>query len=136
MMEQEEKATEDINIEVIMQDIRRQILSQRRIGKGDLPVAGKRFSLAFYEQLYQATLMQSETGITMHVTKSTVPLIGPLIDKVRGKFHQLVLFYVEQVVARQRPVNEHLLQAITLLSQELEAEEEPEQETVPIESEQ
>jgi hypothetical protein len=121
-MEQQEKNEADVDIEAIMQDIRQQILSQRRVGKGDLPVAGRRFSPAFYEQLYQVGLMQSEIGVTMQVTKSNVPLVGTLIDKVRAKFHQLMLFYAEQVVAQQLPVNEHLLQAVTLLSQELEAE--------------
>ncbi len=126
-MEQEDQINEDVDIEAIMQDIRRQILSQRRIGKADLPIAGSRFSPAFYEQLYQASLMQSETGVTVNITKSTLPLFGPLIDKLRGMFHQLVLYYVEQVVARQDSVNEHLLQAISLLSQELEAEVDLEQ---------
>jgi hypothetical protein len=134
MMEQEKNANEEVDIEAIMQDIRRQILSQRRIGKRELPVAGKRFSPAFYEQLYQAGLMQSETGVMMHVTKSTVPIFGSLIDMLRGKLHQLVLFYVEKAVVQQNSVNDHLLQAITLLSQELEAEDGQEQEVEPTES--
>lgn len=136
MMDQEEKSTEVVNIEVIMQDIRRQILSQRRIGNGDLPLGGKRFSPAFYEQLYQARLMQSEPGVMVHVTKSPVPLFGSLIDRVRGKFHQLVLFYIEPVVTQQKVINDHLLQAITLLSQELEAEAEQEQDMQPKENDQ
>ncbi len=136
MMEQEEKSTNEVNIEKIMQDIRRQILSKKRIGKADLPLGGKRFSPAFYEQLYQAGLMQSETGVTMLVTKSTMPLLGSLIDTLRGKFHQLVLFYMDQVVSQQAEVNDHLLQAITLLSQELEAETKPDEEEQAIESRQ
>lgn len=135
MVEKEEISGEAIDIEAIMQEIRQQILSQRRVGKGDLPVAGRRFSPAFYEQLYQAGLMQSELGVTMHVTRSHFPLFGSLIDKLRGKIHQLVLFYVEKAVAQQRAVNEHLLQAITLLSQELEAELGQEPEELPQEDE-
>lgn len=121
-MEMEENS-EEVDIEAIMQEIRRQILSQRRIGKEEVPVTGRRFSPAFYEQLYQAALMQSETGVTMHVTRSKIPLLGALVDKARVVVHQLVLFYVEKVVERQNAVNEHLLQALMLLSQELEAEE-------------
>jgi hypothetical protein len=133
-MEQEEKPTDDVNIEEIMQDIRRQILSKKRIGKADLPVAGKRFSPAFYEQLYQAGLMQSESGVMLYVTKSSVPFLGSLIDMLRSKFHQLVLFYIDQVVSQQMVVNDHLLQAITLMSQELEAENRPDEEAQAIES--
>ncbi len=122
MMEQEKKTTGEVDIEAIMQDIRRQILSKKGIGKADLPLGGKRFSAAFYEQLYQASLLQGESGVTMFVTKSSVPLLGSLVDSLRGKFHQLVLFYIDQVVSQQTAVNDHLLQAITLLSQELEEE--------------
>jgi hypothetical protein len=136
MMEQEEKPTDEVNIEEIMQDIRRQILSKKRIGKAGLPVAGKRFSAEFYEQLYQAGLMQSESGVTVHVTKSPLPLLGSLIDMVRGKFHQLVLFYIDQVVLQQALVNDHLLQAITLMSQELEAETRSDEEAQANESQQ
>jgi len=122
MMEQEEKATDEVNIEEIMQDIRRQILSKKRIGKADIPLAGKRFSQEFYEELYLAGLMQSESGVMVHITKSPVPILGSLIDMVRGKFHQLVIFYIEKVVLNQTAVNDHLLAAISLLSQELEEE--------------
>jgi len=134
MMEQEENPTDEVNIEEIMQDIRRQILSKKRIGKADLPLAGKRFSAAFYEQLYQAGLMQGESGVTLHVTKSPVPLLGSLIDMVRSKFHQLILFYINQVVLQQAAVNDHLLQAISLMSQELEEEAEQDNEEQLIES--
>ncbi len=133
MMEQEEGTGDEVNIEAIMQDIRRQILSKKRIGQADLPLGGKRFSPAFYEQLYQASLMQSETGVTMLVTKSTVPLLGSLIDMLRSKLHQLVLFYIDQVVSQQTAVNDHLLQAITLMSQELEEEAKQESEEQPVE---
>ncbi len=134
MMEQEEGTGDEVNIEAIMQDIRRQILSKKRIGQADLPLGGKRFSPAFYEQLYQASLMQSETGVTMLVAKSTVPLLGSLIDMLRSKLHQLVLFYIDQVVSQQTAVNDHLLQAITLMSQELEEEAKQESEEKPVEN--
>lgn len=122
MIEQQDDMPEEVDIEAIMQDIRRQILEQRRRGQTPIPVAGKRFSPAFYEQLYQAGLMQGEIGVTLQVTQSPVPLVGPLIDKFRSLFHRLVLFYLEQITSQQKEINEHLLQAITILSQELEAE--------------
>ena len=122
MMEQEERSSGKVDIEAIMQDIRQQILSKKRIGKAAVPLGGKRFSPAFYEQIYQASLLESEFGVTMHVTKSSVPLVGSLIDKLRAQFHQLVLFYIDQLVSQQTAINDHLLQAISLLSQELEEE--------------
>ncbi len=68
---------DEVDIEAIMQEIRRQILSKKRIGQAGLPLGGKRFSPAFYEQLYQAALLGSEFGMAMHVTKSRLPLLGP-----------------------------------------------------------
>lgn len=130
MIEPQAKYSEDddeVDIEAIMQEIRRQILSKKRTGQRELPLGGERFSPAFYEQLYQAALLGSEFGVSLHVTKSTVPLAGPLIDSLRAKVHQLVLFYIDQLVSQQSAINDHLLQAITLLGQELEQEalEEP-----------
>lgn len=116
----EENRTEEVNIEEIMQEIRWQILSKKRIGKFPLPAGGKRFSPEFYEQLYQAALLQGEVGVKLFVSRTEVPLFGPLIDKLRGKVHELVLFYINQAVAQQAEINDHILQALTLLSQELE----------------
>ncbi len=112
--------TNDVNIEEIMQEIRQQILQQRRVGKPPLPVKGDRLSPQFYEQLYQATLLQGEVGVKIQVSPSGVPLIGPIIDKLREKIHELVLFYVNQSVSQQAAINDHILQLITLLSQEME----------------
>ncbi len=120
MNQTDDSENDVVNIEAIMQDIRRQILSKKRIGKSTLPVSGERFSPEFYEQLYQASLLQGELGVKLLVTRSEVPLFGPFIDKMRGMVHELVLFYVNQAVAQQAEINDYLLRAITLLSQELE----------------
>ena len=120
MNEIEKSRVGEINIEEIMQDIRRQILEKKRIGKSPLPVGGGRLSPEFYEQLYQAALLQGEIGVKMIVSHSKVPLVGSLIDKLRAKVHELVIYYVNQAVAQQAEINDHILQAITLLSQELE----------------
>jgi hypothetical protein len=122
MMEQQENSADDVNIEEIMQDIHRQILSKKGAGKASLPVSGRRFSSAFYEELYRADLLQGDGGLKLEVTRSSIPVVGPMIEKLRGKFHQLVLFYVNQAVIPQNEFNDHLFQAITLLSQELEDE--------------
>lgn len=109
-----------VNIEEIMQEIRQQILSKKRVGKPTLPVSGERLSPEFYEQLYQVGLLQGELGVKIFVSRSNVPIIGQIIDKMRGKLHELVLYYVNQAVAQQSEINDHFLQAIMLMSQELE----------------
>ncbi len=124
-MEQQNNSTDDINIEQIMQDIRQQILDAKQGGRANFPVGGRRFSPTFYEQLYRANLVQDTGGLKLDVSKSSIPIIGVLIDKLREKFHNLVIFYLNQAVIPQREFNEHIFQAITLLSQELEAEIKP-----------
>ncbi len=116
----------EINIEEIMQQIRREILEkQATVGKGGaplVPTGGTRFSPTFYEHLYYAALAHDQIQIKMHVTRIPIPIIGPIVEWVRGKLHELVLFYVNQVADQQTIVNKHLLQAISILSQELERE--------------
>ena len=108
-----------------MQDIRAKILAQQaqlpRYGETLVNVSGTRFSPAFYEYLYQANLAHNQVGVDMQVTPVSLPVIGPLIEALRATVHRLVLFYVNQVKAQQREVNAHLLQALSLLAEELDA---------------
>ncbi|MDX1416466.1 MAG: hypothetical protein R3293_19860 [Candidatus Promineifilaceae bacterium] len=120
MNETSESGKPEINVEAIMQEIRLQILNQKRIGQPPLPVRGDRFSPEMYEQLYQATLLHGEMGVKLLVTRTEIPLIGGLIDRLRTKLHQLVLFYINQAVAQQAEINEHFLQVLALLIQDLE----------------
>lgn len=115
---------QQINIEEIMQEIRARILAQQAqlpsYGETLVNVSGERFSPAFYEHLYQANLAHNEVGVQMQVTPVRLPLVGPLLEALRRKVHELVLFYVNQVTAQQREVNTHLLRALSLLSEELD----------------
>jgi len=126
----EKKDAEEINIEEIMQEIRQQILEKKDMvwsgGSTGVTVGGKRLPVDFYEHLYQATLVHDQIGVRLHVTKTNVPLIGGLLDNVRGKLHELVLFYVNKLAAEQIQFNTHILQAVNLLAQELEKEAEDE----------
>ena len=117
----------DINVEEIMQQIRAEILAQRAAQTGSEPIVsaqGKRFSPEFYEHLYQAGLAYDQIKPPMLVTKINIPIIGTLVEKVRTKLHELVLFYVNQVAVQQIQVNTHLLKALNVLSAELEREAE------------
>lgn len=115
---------EAVDIEKIMRQIREQILSNKsslqRDGKPIVPAGGERFPPEFYEQLYYAGLAYDQVGVKMHVTKLPIPVVGSLLAWLRGKVHQLVLYYVNQVAAQQIKVNTHLLQAVSILSKELE----------------
>ena len=120
----------EVNVEEIMQQIRQQIIARRAAvgpgsggptaAAGDIVVTGKRLSPEFYEQLYQARLALDEYQLPVFVSKSDVPIIGGLIVWLRTKFHELVLYYVNQSAARQVSAHEHMLRALSLIGQELE----------------
>ncbi len=124
MTEQTTTPEAEVNIEQIMQEIRQQIVARRAAlypDSGiDIAVTGQRFSPEFYESLYQARLALDDYRIPVLVSKSTTPLIGGLIDWVRGKFHELVSYYVNQSAARQVAAANHLLRAVSLLAEELD----------------
>ncbi len=122
----DERDPAEVNIEEIMQEIRQQILAEkealRPTREAPIPVSGERLPPAFYEHLYQAGLAYDEIDVKLYVTKSNIPLIGPLLDKLRYKAHELVLFYVNQMATEQMSFNEHILRAVGLLAQDLEKE--------------
>jgi hypothetical protein len=115
---------EIINVEEIMQQIRQQIMARRASltpdGRPPVVVTGKRFSPEFYEHLYQARLAEEQFRVPVFVSRSSLPLIGRLIDWLRGKFHELVVYYVNQSAIHQIRATGHLLQALSMMAQELE----------------
>ncbi len=123
----ETEAREEINIEEIMQDIRQQILAKKDLARpGRKPIvslSGKRLSPEFYEHLYQASLVYDQTDVKLYVTPVNVPLIGGLLQRIRQMLHELVVYYVNKQAAEQIQFNAHILRAVSLLAQELEAED-------------
>jgi hypothetical protein len=117
-------AETEVNIETIMQQIRQEIIARRATlapaDMTEITVAGTRFPPDFYEHLYLARMALEETTLPPFVSKSTVPLIGGLIDAVRAKFHELVVYYVNQSAARQVTASNHLLRALDVMSRSLE----------------
>jgi hypothetical protein len=114
----------DVEVEQIMQEIRTHILAKKAAGTeaGDfvIPAGGERLPKEFYDHLYHAALAYDQIGVKLNVTQVNVPLFGRMIEWARTKVHQLVLFYVNQLAVQQTKYNYHLLQAVSLLSQEVE----------------
>lgn len=114
----------EVDIEAVMREVRAEILAKKSARIQNSPLAmgvgGRRFPPAFYDHLYQAGLSFDVSAVELHVTRIPIPVIGPIIERLRQKFHELVLFYVNKLAAEQAAVNEHLLSAIGVLSQELE----------------
>lgn len=124
-MTEQNTLDQQVDVELIMQEIRQQILARRAATGASLNpgviVTGKRYPAEFYEHLYQAQLALDEYQVPVLVTKSTVPVFGGLIDWMRTKLHELISFYVNQGVVRQANASNHLLQALSLVGQEMES---------------
>ncbi len=116
----------DINIEEIMLAIRQKIVSERASAPDSpaipLRLAGKRLPADYYEHLYQAGISYNQIDIDLMVSPSRVPLIGPLLQWIRTKLHEVALFYVNRLAANQIQVNTQLLQALNVLGDHLEKE--------------
>lgn len=113
-----------IDVEEIMQQIRREILTRQAVaGKDGRPlvsVSGSQLPPEFYEHLYYAAMQHDQIGVKLQVTKMNLPLLGPLLEKMRGKVHELVLFYVNQIAVQQVEFNKHILQAVNLMAEAAE----------------
>ena len=118
---------DEVNIEEIMQKIRQQILAKKASTSADgepvVQIGGRRFSPEFYDHLYQAGLSYDKIFVQVHVSKNSIPILGPIVEKIRQKIHELVVYYVNQVAANQIRVNHHLLRALSILNEELDKDD-------------
>ncbi len=110
-----------IEVEKIIGNIRTQILANNDKNNGTmsrLKVNGDYFSADFYENLYQASVSQQQ--LHLQVTQTDIPIIGRLIDRLRTMIHQVILFYLNQVLSEQARVNQLNSQLINELGIEIE----------------
>ena len=124
----------DLDAEAIMREIRARIRARRAEAKargldfeayadGLYPVPSDApFSRDLYEAVRYVGLGWDKVGVGMTLTESRLPVIGGLIQRLRAALHELVLFYVNQLAARQVRVNEQTARALTTLVRDLEAE--------------
>ena len=121
--------SEQVNVEEIMREIRAQILAQKAAEgsetAGMIPLAGQRLPADFYEHLYQAEMGYDQLLVRAKVQPSTLPLIGPLVNRLKHELHRLVIYYVNQVAVKQVEVNRQMLKALALLAETIETEANP-----------
>lgn len=67
--------------------------------------------------LWQA--IKSEMAVGQQLVPSRIPLFGRLIDYLRSQFHNLVLYYINLLLARQATAYANLTVALQLLAREL-----------------
>ena len=118
--ENETRSEETVNIEAIMAEIRVQIQEKRHASASDVPPAyDGPLPAEFYEALIKAKQINAQLQPKMILTDSSFPIIGPLLQRLRYNFHELVLFYVNQLASNQIHFNTHLIKALILLSEDV-----------------
>jgi hypothetical protein len=118
--EDEIRSDEAVDIEAIMAEIRLQIQEKRDASmagassayEGPLPVE-------FYDAMAKADQANAHLQPKMVLTESSLPIIGPLLERIRYNFHELVLYYVNQLASNQIQFNSHLIRALTLLGEDV-----------------
>jgi len=113
-----------IKIEEIMQHIREQIITRKTAesldGRPIVRLVGKHLPPEFYEHLYHAGLMYNQIDVQIYLSPTPIPLIGPLLQRLRQMVHEVVVFYVNGLAAQQMEINKHLLRTVSLLGEEIE----------------
>ena len=124
----------DLDAEAIMREIRARIRARRAEAKargldfeayadGLYPLPPDAlFSRDLYEAVRYVGLGWDKVGVEMALTESRLPLVGGLVQRLRTALHELVLFYVNRLAARQIRFNEQTARALTILVRDLEAE--------------
>jgi hypothetical protein len=120
----------EINVAEIMEEIRCNI-RQRQSEVRDRKVAFPAFDAAvtpdaepteemervLHHHLSQANLHYDKIGVALQFMPRPVPLIGRLWTAFRREAHNLVIFYVNTLAARQITFNDHVLRALNALAQ-------------------
>jgi hypothetical protein len=124
----------DLDTEAIMQEIRARLRARRAEARargldweayadGLYPVPpGAVLSRDLYEAVRHAGLGYDKIPVEMALTETRLPLAGGLAHRLRAALHELVLFYVNRLAARQVQFNEQAARALALLVRDLEAE--------------
>ena len=122
---------EQIDTAQIMQTIRANIQKRREAAQAqgidfDTFVKGLysgnqgHFDPAVYFNLRRAASLYDRIAVRQYVSPRSVPLVGGLIQRVRGALHDLVIYYVNMLASKQSMFNESVVYALTGLVENLE----------------
>lgn len=75
-----------------------------------------------HEAVRYAGLDYDKIHVEMALVDTRLPLIGKLVQRLRASLHELVLFYVNRLAARQVRFNQQASRALSLMLCDMEAE--------------
>jgi hypothetical protein len=76
---------------------------------------GEDYDIELYFHLRRANETYHQIGVESLIVPSlwsSIPILGPLWDRIRREAHNLVLFYVNKLAQRQATVNRHLVSTL------------------------
>jgi hypothetical protein len=123
-----------IDTEAVMQEIRTRIRARRAEAKargldweayveGLYPLPPNAvLSRELHEAVRRLGLSYDKIPVEMALTEPRLPLLGGFLQRVRAALHELVLFYVNRMAARQVRFNEQAARALVTVVRDLENE--------------
>ncbi len=73
-----------------------------------------------YYELRRLSVSGEQIGVGLSLTASRLPVIGPLVQRVRLALHQVVIYYVNMLARQQSRVNAYEARAWSVLMADLE----------------
>ncbi len=129
-----ESGASEIDAEAIMRQIRGNIRVQRAQAEAQgldyeafvEEICGSqdstRFDCSLYDALRRMSVSYDKVGVRLSLSGSSIPLIAPLVQRLRGGLHHLVIYYVNHLAGQQVRFNERVVRALATLVKELEKE--------------
>lgn len=118
---------ENPDVQEIMLQIRG-VIARNKLGPNRTARKHQRYTRLgqpVYDHLFQALGAYDQPRVKAFVSPTSVPLIGPLLQRLRQSAHNLVIFYLDRLSDKQIHFNEQLVRTVDRIVQDLEAEPDP-----------
>jgi hypothetical protein len=124
----------DVDVEGVVQEVHARLRTRREQaeargldydsyadGRYPLPLNAV-VSRDVYYALRRVQMACDKVNVEMMLTETRLPVVGGVVHRIRRVLHQLVLFYVQRLAARQTSFNQQTSLALTAIVREMEAE--------------
>jgi hypothetical protein len=87
---------------------------------------GEGYDITLYFHLRRANENYHQIDVAPLIvpsSRSSIPILGPLWDRIRREAHNLVLFYVNKLAQRQVTVNRHLVSTLNRMAVQIQEQQ-------------
>jgi hypothetical protein len=86
----------------------------------DEEMSTTRFDRSLYDALQRMSVGYDKAGVGLLLAGSSIPLVAPLVQRIRAAYHRLIIYYVNELARQQARFNEYVVRAMATLVKELE----------------